>query len=174
MNKFLFILLFYSSSAGCQPLVSDTLSAIASDNTDNFNGDSLLVHAIKHLGKPYKNRGISPSEGFDCSGFVCYNFKKYNIALPRSPWLLIKQGIEVQKENAKPGDLIFFKGSNVKSLEAGHVGIIVSKSENSIKFIHAAIKGGIRYDSTSSTYYRQRFLGIRRIINASSKTKDSL
>ena len=49
------------------------------------------------------------------------------------------------------------------------MGIVVSIKDSNVKFIHAALKGGIRFDSTSSDYYRKRYLGIRRIALAKSR-----
>ena len=48
------------------------------------NGDSAIVYAKKFIGTHYKYAGNSPETGFDCSGFVNYVFKRYNITLPRS------------------------------------------------------------------------------------------
>lgn len=152
----------------------DTLTRAATVDTCSMSQvtfdicDSLLCHASKHLGKPYKPKGTSPKSGFDCSGFVRYNFKRFNIELPRSSTEQVKIGTKVDTENALPGDLIFFKGRSLKSKNAGHVGIVVSKNERTIRFIHSAVTGGIRYDSTSSNYYKKRYLSIRRVINTAS------
>jgi cell wall-associated NlpC family hydrolase len=125
--------------------------------------DSLLRHAHTCLGKKYRYSGKSPKTGFDCAGFVFYNFKKFGIILPYSSCEQIKRGIEIGKEEAMPGDLIFFKGRSLSSKRAGHVGIVVKVSDRTIHFIHAAVTGGVRYDSMAGDYYRKRFIGLRRL-----------
>jgi len=164
--RFLLLFLFISFNyLQAQPLTTDSVSTDTSNVVKKlfFDADSLLTHARQHLNLPYRYSGTSPKTGFDCSGFVCYNFKRYNIVLPHSSSEQMKQGEKIEKSEARAGDLIFFKGSDVNSTQAGHVGIVVSVNDSTVKFIHAAIKGGIRFDSTSSDYYRKRYLGIRRL-----------
>ena len=174
MKKLLLIFIASFQLLHAQPLTSDSTSADSAEIIDvieklYFYPDSMLTHARQYINMPYKFGGISPETGFDCSGFVCYNFKRYNVELPHSSSEQIKKGDVVLKTETQPGDLIFFKGSDVNSTQAGHVGIVVSRNDTTVKFIHAAIKGGIRFDSTSSDYYRKRYLGIRRVALAKSR-----
>lgn len=128
-----------------------------------FDADSLLRHARKFIGKRYRYRGISPKTGFDCSGYVLYNFKRHGIHLPHSSYEQIKYGEKVEISEAKAGDLIFFKGRSTKSKLAGHVGIVVEVVGKSVKFIHSSTSLGVRYDFTHANYYKTRFLQIRRL-----------
>lgn len=139
-------------------LIKDTLSV-----TNFIDADSLLRHAHTCVGKRYRYSGRSLKTGFDCSGFVHYNFKRFGIVLPHSSYEQVKLGEKVEPHEAKPGDLIFFKGRNTSSKMAGHVGIVVSVSEKAIKFIHAAVTGGVRYDNTTAEYYKKRLIGVRRL-----------
>jgi len=129
----------------------------------NYNASLLLNHAIGLLGKHYRHRGSNPKSGFDCSGFVLYNFKRFNITLPHSSYEQIKFGEKIPIKNAKAGDLIFFKGRSLKSKAAGHVGIVISIKDNIVKFIHSSTSLGVRYDYTNARYYKLRFLEIRRL-----------
>ncbi len=132
--------------------------------TEGIDIDSLLRHAHTCLGKKYRYSGKSPKTGFDCAGFVFYNFKKFGVTLPYSSCEQIKRGTKVKKGEAQPGDLIFFQGRSTKSKRAGHVGIVVKRlSDDTIYFIHAAVTGGVRYDSTEGLYYKKRFIGLRRL-----------
>ena len=149
-----FCCLAKSSSVAFQPTPSDTIQSV----------ESLLVFAQKHLNYPYKSTGSS-IRGFDCSGFVRYCYKKLSISLPHSSAAQSNYGSEVDRDNAKPGDLIFFKGQSTKTSRIGHVGIITEVSPSSIKFIHSAFKGGIRYDMLHADYYKKRFVAIRRLID---------
>ncbi|MFN0274282.1 MAG: C40 family peptidase, partial [Chitinophagales bacterium] len=57
--------------------------------------DSLLNYAHTFEGVPYVWGGNSPDSGFDCSGFVCYVYKKFDIQLPRTSGLQFNAGTPV-------------------------------------------------------------------------------
>ncbi|WP_409021333.1 C40 family peptidase [Dyadobacter sp. CY261] len=121
---------------------------------------SLVSFANRHLHIPYRSGGSS-KRGFDCSGFVRYCFNQWNITLPHSSAAQAEHGEAVELDDAKPGDLIFFKGNSTKSKRIGHVGIITEVAPGYVKFIHSAWKGGIRYDLLDAAYYSKRFVAIR-------------
>jgi cell wall-associated NlpC family hydrolase len=126
--------------------------------------ESLVSFASKHLHIPYRSGGSS-KKGFDCSGFVRYCFDKWDIPLPHSSAAQAKKGQLIERTDAKPGDLIFFKGNSTISANVGHVGIITEVTPSTVKFIHSAWNGGIRYDLLDADYYRKRFIAIRRLID---------
>lgn len=123
----------------------------------------LLMEANSHMGTRYRRGGKTPA-GFDCSGFTGYIFKQFGINLSASSRSQYNDGIAVERDEIKPGDLLFFKGS--KSNTIGHVGIAVENNPitGEISFIHSAIGGGIRIDHISAPYYSKRFVGARRVI----------
>src|ERR1700749_5099499 len=47
--------------------------------TDAASPDSVVQFAQTLLGKPYHAASSNPDYGFDCSGFVTYVFKSFNI-----------------------------------------------------------------------------------------------
>lgn len=138
---------------------SATPSKFDSDNPI----EALLTFAERHLHIPYRSGGMS-KKGFDCSGFVRYCYENWNVLLPHSSSAQANKGEEVALEEAQPGDLIFFKGSSVKSNQVGHVGIITEVNSRYVRFIHSAFKGGVRYDVLNSDYYKKRFVAIRRVL----------
>jgi len=144
----------FAQSKVSQKTSADTLSHI----------ELLVSFANKHLHIPYRSGGTS-KKGFDCSGFVRYCFDKWNIALPHSSSAQAEEGKTVSLEDAKPGDLIFFKGESTKTERVGHVGIITEVTPSYVRFIHSAFKGGIRYDLLNADYYKKRFVAIRRLID---------
>ena len=150
----------FPQSRGILEIPSDTSFK---ESRQLFDADSMLLHAVKFIGKRYRYHGISPKTGFDCSGYVLYNFKRYGIPLPHSSYEQIKLGEKIEVADTKAGDLIFFKGRSTKSKMAGHVGIVVSVNGNVVKFIHSSTSLGVRYDYTNANYYKIRFLGIRRL-----------
>lgn len=125
--------------------------------------EHLIQFAAKQLHIPYRAGGSS-LKGFDCSGFVRYCYQQFDILLPHSSAKQASHGDAVRLEDAKPGDLVFFKGQSTKS-SIGHVGIITDIGPNSVRFIHAAFKGGIRYDLLQADYYRKRLVAIRRLVH---------
>ncbi len=59
---------------------------------------------------------------FDCSGLMQWSFDQVGISLGRTTWDQVNKGIEISPREAKPGDLLFFKG-----LE--HVGMYVGNGQ---------------------------------------------
>lgn len=125
--------------------------------------ESLVSFAAKHLYIPYRSGGTS-KKGFDCSGFVRYCFGKWDISLPHSSAAQAERGMSVSLNDAKPGDLIFFKGNSVRTATIGHVGIITDVTPSYVRFIHSAWNGGIRYDLLNAGYYKKRFVAVKRLI----------
>lgn len=136
--------------------VSDTMPALP------FRVDSLLHFADKLVGRPYLSPGRHPDEGFDCSGFTFYLFKRYGIYLPYSSHLQAEIGKEVSLADAQAGDLIFFQGHDINDHSVHHVALLVNKKGQKLRFIHATSKG-IQYDVIDNPYYKPRYIGIRRV-----------
>lgn len=63
----------------------------------------------------------------------------------------------VSLRNARAGDLVFFKGGLFKTVN--HVGIYLGNN----KFVHAATKKGVSFATLDQTYYKERFVDVRRI-----------
>lgn len=122
--------------------------------------DSLLMNLISeagtYIGTPYKYAGASHS-GIDCSGFVCAVYKSIGITLPRSSVGMVGSGREVEPDDIRPGDILFFSGTNRRRSGIGHVGVVTKVAEGEITFIHAATHGGVREDVLSTPYYAAHF-----------------
>jgi cell wall-associated NlpC family hydrolase len=124
--------------------------------------DEIISFAKKFLGTPYRYAGSTPS-GFDCSGFIMYVMGNFGISLSRSSYSMAEFGRTVKLSEIQPGDLMFFKGSNVHSTQIGHVGMVIEVSPGVIKFIHSA-NTGVRIDNfISSKYYVPRFVKAKRL-----------
>lgn len=106
-------------------------SATYYDNKkSSANFDSLYSVAKKYMGVPYVWGGYSPS-GFDCSGFVCYVLKESGV------WDIGRttaQGLynaTKRVKSPKPGDLVFWTGTNPSSTNLiTHVGICIGDGKN--------------------------------------------
>ncbi|MGE5245985.1 MAG: C40 family peptidase [Betaproteobacteria bacterium] len=120
------------------------------------DGYAISSAALALKGIPYRNGGTDP-HGFDCSGFTQYVFSEYGIALPRDVHDQFKVGTPVDARSLEPGDLLFF---STVARGASHVAIAIGGDE----FVHAPSSNGvIRVDRLSSSYWRRRFIGARRI-----------
>ena len=124
--------------------------------------DAIINYAKSFLGVPYRYGGTTPS-GFDCSGFINYIFGNFGFDLVRTSYGLAELGTTVLLSEIRPGDLMFFKGSNVNSTSVGHVALVVEVTPDAIKFIHSA-NNGVRIDNfKTSQYYIQRYIKTKRL-----------
>ncbi len=134
---------------------------------DSTKVDSVLKRAYRVMGTPYKWAGCTPKTGFDCSGYVYWCFQSIGIQTARSSSGLFNMGEKINIEDAEAGDLILFKGTNAKSKGVGHVGIVVSKKGEPLKFVHSSSSKqhwGVIETVYGGSYYIKRFIGIRRVI----------
>ena len=133
---------------------------------DLISPDSVLQFAHTLLGTPYREASSSPQYGFDCSGFVSFVFKNFNLNIPRSSTEFYNAGERVSLEDAKPGDVILFKGTKTHHPHSiGHMGIICCNDNGDIKFIHST--SGKEYCVTVSDFtdtYKRRFVQIIRLL----------
>jgi len=75
----------------------------------------------------------------------------------------VQLGETIKLSEIQPGDLMFFKGSNVNSSVVGHVAMVVEVTPSAIKFIHSA-NGGVRIDNfKTSEYYIRRYVKTKRL-----------
>ena len=132
-------------------------SAISRGRGNSRKAQILLSMARQYGGVPYVWAGRSPS-GFDCSGFIYYVFDQLGYGLPRMADGQFEVGIPVSRNSLEPGDLVFFE-----TYEPGpsHVGIYIGNDQ----FIHASSGAGhVTVTPLNKTYYRDRYLGARRIL----------
>jgi cell wall-associated NlpC family hydrolase len=122
----------------------------------------VVGYAQNFLGLRYRSAGHSPKTGFDCSGLMYSTFKKFDITLPRSSHEMAEIGTEINTENAKKGDLIFFINRGQRRIN--HVGMIVEVNGDEIKFIHSSTQSGVIISSLKESYYERTFKQINRII----------
>ena len=118
----------------------------------------LVVNALGLLGISYRRGGNTPASGFDCSGMVRYVFlSALGLDLPRRAQEISRVGAKVDRNDLKPGDLVFY---NTLKKTFSHVGIYLGDN----RFIHAPASGGaVRVEDMSQSYWTSRFNGARRV-----------
>ena len=141
------------SQASEQKDVSQASSTAVSQTA----GDKIASYAKKYVGYNYASGGTTPSNGFDCSGFVYYVYNACGYSLSRLCSIQAKTGTEISKSNLIPGDLVFFNNGSNGSI--GHVAIYVG---NGI-IVHAAnTRRGVTTDTINSGYYNTYYYTARR------------
>ena len=105
----------------------------------SYLANSIIASSMNYIGVPYVFGGTSPY-GFDCSGYVQYEF-----------------GTPISTTDLVPGDLVFF---TTYTYGASHVGIYIGDNN----FIHASSSNGVTISSLGQAYYSSRYIGARRIL----------
>ena len=145
-----------AESAG-PPAPDGDSEAAAPDSSlaTSWPGDQVAALARTQVGKPY-GWGATGPERFDCSGLALYVYRQLGIALPRVSSDQAGMGVHVDRQELKPGDLVFF------SLRSAfdHVGIFLGNN----RFVHAPRrKEPVRVDNLDDAWWNRAYKGARRV-----------
>lgn len=149
-------------------------AAIDSEIAEGTSDSSELVSQMKDfaatlLGTRYRLGAAGPKQ-FDCSGFVGYVFRNFGFNLNRDSRSQYLQGERVEKDELKPGDLLFFSSRSSGKGRVGHVAMVVDvNADGSCTFIHASSskKGVVYQNFPDNGYYSRHYIGAKRIIGTS-------
>jgi len=141
-----------------EPIVVPPALQVSFVDRATATAQDAIDQAMDLLGIRYRRGGSSPESGFDCSGFVSHVFREgLGLMLPRSSKEMSKSGQEVDRDELRPGDLVFF---NTMRHAFSHVGIYLGDNQ----FVHAPRSGGrVRIEDLRQRYWTKRFNGARRI-----------
>ena len=169
--KFVLMVCIVQVFTGCSPSVRYTRNSFSDseksqkmivpgnwDYRKNYTVPENRLYDVinSFMGTPYRYGAMSRS-GTDCSGFVCLVYNQVNHAsLPHSTRKLKKLGKRTSLNSAKPGDLVFFRGS-LGYID--HVGIYLGNG----RFAHASTRNGVIFSNLDDKYYSSHFAEIRRI-----------
>ncbi len=136
-------------------------SSCGSNKKASINKEAQIKAKLEQIYKKYKGTkyryGGTTSRGFDCSGFVQRVYKEaFNIDLPRSTKDMMKLGKKINKNELKPGDLVFFHPTR----KYYHVGIYLGNGV----FIHASTSRGVIKSDLSLNYWKKSYIKGRRIL----------
>ena len=144
-------------------ILKDTTQKNTTSVKNSKEVDELINFAKRFLGTPYRYAGSTPS-GFDCSGFIAYIFGNFGLSLVHSSYGMAELGETVRLSEIRPGDLMFFKGSDINSTRVGHVAMVVEVTPDAIKFIHSSTSRGVTIENfKTSKYFIPRFIKAKRL-----------
>ena len=118
---------------------------------------AIYEEAKKYVGTPYVWGGSSPETGFDCSGYVCwvYNQNGYDVGRTTANGLWNKCQ-HISEAEAKPGDLVFFKGTyDIPGMS--HAGIYLGNG------MMVSAGDPIKYANIHSSYWEKHLAGFGRL-----------
>lgn len=120
---------------------------------------TIRVDALAQVGKPYRHGGRGP-DAFDCSGLVAYVYGRAGIKLPRSTLDLYRSGEAIDRDEARAGDLLFYRFEERKRAPS-HVVIYLGDGEA----VHAPVTGGaVRATRIDAPWFEKRYAGARRVL----------
>ena len=120
---------------------------------------ALMAEATRYIGYPYVWGGSSPATSFDCSGYICWVYTQsgvYHLSRTTAQGIFDQCAV-VSREEAKPGDLVFFTGTYASSGAVSHVGIYVGDS----KMLHCG--SPIGYANLNSSYWSSHLYAFGRL-----------
>jgi len=132
--------------------------------TGKTKPSELLNFACSLEGTRYLYGSSDPKQGLDCSGFITYVFKHFDITVPRMSVDFTPVDYPVALADAQPGDLILFTGADSTLKVVGHMGIITANSGKGVTFIHSESGKNIGVIETPfDSYYKARYVKTIRI-----------
>lgn len=118
-------------------------------------GQAIVNTATSRIGAPYRYGARGPN-AFDCSGLVYYSYQAAGLEVPRTSAQQFQASTPIGIEEARPGDLLFFRYSH----KVSHVGIYLGDQQ----FVHAPSSGEhVTVESLRQAHYREHFVGAGRL-----------
>jgi len=135
-------------------LPSEETTSTQPRSASRSTGQSIAALAEQMVGIPYQYGGASPG-GFDCSGLVYYSHREAGISVPRTSRAQLQAAQRISLQQARPGDLLFFKSRN-----NSHVAIYLGEDT----FVHAPSTGKrVSPASLKNDYYRTHLVAVGRL-----------
>ena len=125
------------------------------DRPTSSLGERAAAVAVDQVGTRYRYGGDSP-QGFDCSGLVHYAYGQAGLNVPRTTGQLWAAAANVDRDDLRTGDLLFFRIDGKMS----HVGMYIGQR----RFVHAPQSGrSVSVASLDAPFYRKALLRAGRI-----------
>ncbi|WP_294821655.1 C40 family peptidase [uncultured Flavobacterium sp.] len=156
---FLALLILACAREKARPVAAQVPIAQAPvQDAEELKRGEIIAFAKKYMGTAYCYASADPKKGFDCSGFVNFVFKHFDIELPRSSSGFANIGRPLKPEEFKIGDILVFYGYRDRN-SIGHVGIICEANGMKSKFIHSSSgrEMAVIISDLGSDMYTRRF-----------------
>lgn len=142
--------------------ITETVNPEPTDSTNEITIENQAIAAARtFLGTKWKYAG-NDERGMDCSGLICTSYKAAGVTVPRTTGTLKEATVEIEIDEVKDGDLIFFAtGSNKNRLN--HVGMVVNVTPAEIQFIHASTSRGVIISSLNEPFWLGSYLSVGRL-----------
>lgn len=134
-------------------LASTNTTEVGAVNDLDLTANSIIEYAKQFIGTPYLWGGTTPN-GFDCSGFIMYVYKKNGINIPRTVIDIWNYGNSVNE--LQVGDFVFFE---TYKKGPSHLGIYLGNDQ----FLHAGTSSGVTISDINTNYWSSKYLGAKRI-----------
>ena len=135
-----------------------------SSSSSRASAGRVVNTADDYVGTPYVYGGTTP-DGFDCSGFVQYVYRRNGVTLPRTSreQAYAGDGVSASVTALRTGDLIFFSTHGER---IDHVAIYAGNR----RIIHSTSSGGgVRFDDLSTSrgrWFVEHMVAARRVLDA--------
>jgi cell wall-associated NlpC family hydrolase len=113
-----------STVAGCATSAGD----VAVVNPPTQAVATAIAYAEQQIGKPYLWGGTGP-DAFDCSGLVMMAYRAAGIDIARTSEAQWATEPHVPASQVRPGDLVFFAGSDGTVTSPGHVALVIGNGK---------------------------------------------
>ena len=138
-------------------MVSEYVGASSgADITGEFK--VVMDEVLKYEGWSYVWGGKSPTAGFDCSGLVSWGLQQIGVSLPSPASNQYAMTKPISPSEAKPGDLIFFRGTYGGPNHISHVAFYVDSNT-----MYDSNSSGVGYHQWNNAHWKQYRPEIRRI-----------
>jgi cell wall-associated NlpC family hydrolase len=160
-----FFVLTASTASATNAAPGDTLAAVrAAESTKSLLLRSEVVRQAKaYLGLRYRYAGKQPETGFDCSGFTSYVMGLFSVPLSCSSRGQATEGLAVDVEAVRPGDLVVFRRSRHRAVS--HVALVVENSDEGLFVIHSTSRGVVIDNLYESSYWKPKIFAARDVLS---------
>lgn len=124
-------------------------------------GEEIVEYGKQFIGTPYVWGGNDLKRGVDCSGLTKKIFEGFDINISRVSSTQVNDGVQIDKSELRPGDLIFFDTTGVNTGRISHVGIYAGDG----LFLHADSTKGVTLSKLSNAYYERNYVTSSRILD---------